>query len=301
MDTQEIKKEAIFFTKEPLSTSHIKVNEASQAICLHKASMLRRRGELLVQAKQSVHDAGYVYRKGKSRSKSYGSAVDDATRPKRVKTSADEHISRMKTIKEELSDLQNRVSYERNGLDAAEVTKNYKLCDQLSEEIADLNKSKQLLEVELDMLQKQDKKSKRYYQCKRESDSDNSSSQMSISSTASRSTWEGSPPFNSSAKKASPCFTSPPPLSVSAPSTPRPVSPFLHVHSISSCPRQVSPQQEADISSVGTDPATPQRQGSSNQIDKPVAQSTSNEQSLQQVFSGEHKSCKEAAGSSQSF
>ena len=138
-----------------------KVNEASQAICLRKPSMLRRRGELLVQAKQRVHDTGYVYRKGKSRSKSYGSVVDDATRPKRVKTSADERISRMKTIKEELSDLQNRVSFKRKRLDAAEVTKNYKLCDQLSEEIADLNKSKRLLEVELDMLQKKEKKSKK--------------------------------------------------------------------------------------------------------------------------------------------
>ena len=61
------------------------------------------------------------------------------------------------------------------------------------------------------------------------------------------------PSFSPPAKKASPRFTSPPPLSVSAPSTPRPVSPFQHVHSISSCPHQVSPQQEADISSVGTD------------------------------------------------
>ena len=125
---------------------------------------------MLVKAKQGVHDAGYVYRKGESRSKSYGSAVDDAIRPKRVKTSADKRISRMKTTKEELSDLQNRVLYKRKRLDAAEVTKNYKLCDQLSEEIADLNKSKRLLEVELDMLQKKEKKSKRYYQRKRESE-----------------------------------------------------------------------------------------------------------------------------------
>lgn len=207
----------------------------------------------------------------------------------------------MKTIKEELSELHNRVSFKRKRLDAAKVTKNYKLCDQLSEEIADLNKSKRLLEVELDMLQKKEKKSKRYYQRKRESDSDSSSSQMSSSSTASRSTWEGSLPFSPPAKKASPRFTSPPPLSVSAPSTPRPVSPFQHIHSISSCPRQVSPQQEADISSVGTDQATPQRQGSSDQIDEPVAQSKSDEQSLQQAFSGVQESCKEAAGNSQSF
>ena len=154
MDTQEIKKEAIFFKKEPLSTYHIKVNEASQAICLRKPSMLRKRGELLVLAKQSVYDSGYMYRKGASRSKKYGRAVDDATKPKRVKTSMDERVSHIKTIKEELSDLQNWVSFKRNRLDAAEVTKNYKLCDQLSEEIAVLNKSKRLLEVELSILQK---------------------------------------------------------------------------------------------------------------------------------------------------
>ena len=113
MDTQEIKKEAIFFKKEPLSTHHIKVNEASQAICLRKPSMLRKRGELLVLAKQIVNDSGYMYRKGASRSKKYGRAVDDATKPKRVKTSTDERVSRIKTIKEELSDLQNRVSFKQ--------------------------------------------------------------------------------------------------------------------------------------------------------------------------------------------
>ena len=129
MDTQEIKKEAIFFKKEPLSTYHIKVNEASQAICLCKLSMLRKRSELLALAKQSVHDSGYLYRKGASRSKQYGSAVDNATKPKRVKTSTDERVSHLKTIKEELSDLQNQVSFKRKRLDAAEVTKNYKLCD----------------------------------------------------------------------------------------------------------------------------------------------------------------------------
>jgi hypothetical protein len=35
MDTQEIK-EAILFKKEPLSTYHIKVNKASQAICANR-------------------------------------------------------------------------------------------------------------------------------------------------------------------------------------------------------------------------------------------------------------------------
>ena len=38
--------------------------------------------------------------------------------------------------------------------DAAEVSKNYKLCDQLSEEIADLNKTKRVLELEINALEK---------------------------------------------------------------------------------------------------------------------------------------------------
>ena len=118
------------------------------------------------------------------------------------------------------------------------------------------------------------KKSKRYYQRRRESDSDSSFSQMSSSSAAS--TWEGSPPFDPPAKKASFRFTSPPALSVSAPSTPRPVSPFGNVHSISSYPPQVSSQQEAGIGSAATDQAAPELQGSS---DQPVAQSSCDKQS----------------------
>ena len=107
---------------------------------------------------------------------------------------------------------------------------------------------------------------------------------MSSSSTASRSTWEGSPPFSPPAKKASPRFTSPSPLSVSAPNTPRPVSLFQHVHvqHLLLSSSSISTARSRYISSVGTDQATP-RQGSSDQIDKPVAQSTSDEQSLQQA------------------
>ena len=161
--------------------------------------------------------------------------------------------------------MQNRVLFKRKKrLEVAEVTKNYKLCDQLSEEIADLNKSKRLLEVELSKLQKKEKRSKWYYERKPESDSDSSSSQMSSSSAASKSIYECSPPFNPPAKEAPPRFTSPPPLSVSAPSTPRPVSPFGHVHSISICPPQLSPQHKADVSSVRTDQATPRRPSSSD-------------------------------------
>ena len=71
----------------------------------------------------------------------------------------------MKMIKEELSDLKDRVSFKHKRLDAAELSKNYKLCDQLSEEVAELNKSKRLLELEMGILREKESRS-RYYKRK---------------------------------------------------------------------------------------------------------------------------------------
>ena len=78
----------------------------------------------------------------------------------------DEHTSRMKMIKEELSDLKDRVSFKHKRLDAAQLSKNYKLCDQLSEEVAELNKSKRLLELEMGILERKESRSQRYYKRK---------------------------------------------------------------------------------------------------------------------------------------
>lgn len=201
--------------------------------------MLRRRGELLILAKQRVHDSGYNYRKGRSRSKSYGS-VEESTHPKRIKTTADERYERIRSLKEEVKDLKERVSYKRKRIEIAEVSKNYKLCDQLSEEVSELSKTMRLLEVELNLLQKKEKKSQRYYQRKRESDSDSSSSHRSCSSSAASSIGERSPPFDPPVKRSPFRLVSPP--VVSTPST------SVSVSSASHEPVQiVSCDQEGDL------------------------------------------------------
>ena len=211
MDSEEIKKAAIIYKKEPLSTYHLRVNEASQDICLRQLSLLRNRGRLLVLAQERVHESGYAYRKGKSRSKSFGNGVEE-TRVKRVKTSTDERTARMKAIKEELHDLKDRLSFKRKRIEAAESSKNYKLCDQLSEEMGELNKTKRLLEMEKNVLERKESKSHRYFKRKsrRESDSDSSSSTSS----------KRSPLLSPPVKSATPRLISPPPLTVNAPTTP---------------------------------------------------------------------------------
>ena len=215
MDSEEIKKAAIIYKKEPLSMYHLRVNEASQEICLRQPSLLRNRGKLLVLAQEKVHETGYAYRKGKSRSKSYGSCVEEATRAKRIKTTVGERTDRIKAIKEELSDLKDRVLFKRKRLEVAESSKNYKLCDQLSEEVGELNKTRRLLEMEMNVLEKKESKSQRYYKSKsrrRESDSDSSSSTSSAFS-------KQNPLFSPPVKTATPRLISPPPVTVNAPST----------------------------------------------------------------------------------
>ena len=124
--------------------------------------MLRNRGKLIL-AQERVHESGYTYRKGKSRSRSYGSGIEEATHAKHIKTTVGERSDHIKAIKEELSNFKDHVSFKRKRLEMAESSKNYKLCDQLSEEAGELNKTRNLLELEMKVLEKKESKSQRYY------------------------------------------------------------------------------------------------------------------------------------------
>ena len=147
VDRSDIPELAKIFSKEPLTSYQQKVNEAAVEICLHKPSYLSKRGELLELARKRVHQSGYDYKKRKSRSKMFGSSSEpEAKRPKTTKT---ERLDQLKGVRQQLSDVKDRVKYKRQRLAAAETSKNYKLCDQLSEEIADLNKEMILQEKEV--------------------------------------------------------------------------------------------------------------------------------------------------------
>ena len=78
-----IREKAQIYKKEPLKEFEKQINKAAGDICIANPGMLEKRGELLTCARQRVHDSGYVYRKGKSRSSVYGTEKEPA--PKRVK------------------------------------------------------------------------------------------------------------------------------------------------------------------------------------------------------------------------
>ena len=68
-NTEQIKQKAIFFGSDKLTEYQKKVNLASIELCVKTPSfLLGKRGDLLMLAKDKVHEDGYQYKKGKSRS-----------------------------------------------------------------------------------------------------------------------------------------------------------------------------------------------------------------------------------------
>ena len=126
--------------------------------------MLTMREELLEQARKSVNESGYQYKKGRSRSKKFGSESSaELSTPKRPKLDQEFRSKRMQQIKEEIKTINTQVSFKEKRVEAGAQGKNFKLCDQLTEEIADLQMKRRALEMELQGLEKKSKKA-RWYQ-----------------------------------------------------------------------------------------------------------------------------------------
>ena len=68
----------------------------------------------------------------------------------------------MKALEEEIINIKDRISYKEKRREMAENIKNYKNCDDLTEEISSLSKQQQELESELMLLHKKDKRAKSY-------------------------------------------------------------------------------------------------------------------------------------------
>lgn len=102
-----------------------------------------------------------TYLKGKSRSKRY--ADSHATTPKRKKLTQDVRLDRMKSLEDDMGHISERIAYKEKRRRLAEGLKNYKACDELTEEIAALAKEHRELEVELKELHRRDKRSKWYH------------------------------------------------------------------------------------------------------------------------------------------
>lgn len=161
LEEEEIRAQASIYKKDttrPLSDYQKKVNKAAQDICVKNPSLLRSRQKLLEAARSKV-DETYQFKKGKSRSKRHDPVPP---LPKRKKINQAARLERMKTLEDDLKSMKERISYKQKRRQIAEETKNYRLCDDITEEIAAISKESRQLEAELKLLTKKDVFSKQY-------------------------------------------------------------------------------------------------------------------------------------------
>ena len=168
---EELLTSARLFTKEPISEYHQRLNEEAGVLVMADPSLLTipgGRGELLKLARSAVHSSGYVYKKGKSRSRLFeGPDVETSNTRKHVKISAEMRQRRIKVLEEDIESLNKQMSYKQKRLEQAEVMKRYDQCEVITKEMQELKQQKRTLENELSSYHLKEKKAQWYQQKKR--------------------------------------------------------------------------------------------------------------------------------------
>ena len=122
-------------SSENLENRSERMNEIAGDICLKDVSMLADKGKLLQQARLKLHESGYVYSKGKLRSKILNPEVTKHDKPRRERIDKKEHKHRIESLQDEMKDINKHVTVKERRIEQAQAAKNFKLCDQLSDEI----------------------------------------------------------------------------------------------------------------------------------------------------------------------
>lgn len=152
---QQIANKSIIYKadKRKLKEVEKKVNAAAVELCLKDVTLLKRRGELLEKARKKVAEDGYCFRKGRSRSKVYDE-TDTSSTPKRPKFDKEMREERIRQIQDDLNDLTRVLAFKEKRLLQAEASRNYRVCEEVSEEMMELKSRKCQLEVEKRIFEK---------------------------------------------------------------------------------------------------------------------------------------------------
>ena len=111
------------------------------------------------KAKKRVIEDGYVFAKGKSRSK-----FEELESPvkKRAKISSEERTGEIESLQENLKILNTRLMFKNQQLQKEKSMSNYKQCNQISAEILEVRKEKKSVDCQLTVLVKKEAKARWY-------------------------------------------------------------------------------------------------------------------------------------------
>ena len=106
---------------------------------------------LLEEARKKVNNDGYLYKKGKSRSKQFSQVEECA--PKRVKTSETFRVRRISALEEDIKDFNKRLNFKEKRRNQASNSRNYNM---LTEEMSAIKQQKREREAELHELRRKE-------------------------------------------------------------------------------------------------------------------------------------------------
>ena len=95
-------------------------------------SLLARRGDLLELARSKVHQDGYNFVKGKSRSKRFASPTQELPKPTCAKISSHVRQARISSLKEDIANIEQQLVFKDKRRQQAECVRNYKLYDEIT-------------------------------------------------------------------------------------------------------------------------------------------------------------------------
>ena len=165
VDEHVVREKSTIYGKSPNDYQRA-INNASFKMCLSNPSLLlENKGTLLEMARKKVHEEGYCYKKGQTRSKVLNpSSLEEGEppQPKRQKISTYERQRRIKELSEEISGLNRHIRIKEQRLEQANASRNFKVCDEVASEIAVLKSQQRELNTELAGLQQKSKKAAQY-------------------------------------------------------------------------------------------------------------------------------------------
>lgn len=169
-NVEEIREKSHIFGKNNdkanLTPYQLRINKACEELCVQSPQLLLDKGERLKQARMKVHNDGYVYKKGHSRSQQYNDAAP--SQPKRVKICKDERDQRILNISEQMGDLDRLIRIKERRIEEATTTRSFAAADQLAKEVRTYKQERVQLRTELATLQKKEKRHKSYIQKKQQ-------------------------------------------------------------------------------------------------------------------------------------
>ena len=167
LNEEEVRKRACIYGKsgKVLTKYQERLNQLARDLCLGNPALLADRGKLFELAKDKLHESGYVFAKGKSRSKKLHPVdEEESERPlRRGKIDLLERHHCIETLKEELQDTNKHIGLKEKRIEQAQTIQNYKLCDQLSAEVTTLKSKRREIESSLRALQRKEQRSAKYF------------------------------------------------------------------------------------------------------------------------------------------